>query len=122
MKDTAKLKAAALKSGVPDEDFTSFMVYCNGIYTNMGNYRGYGDSKIVPKLPAQSFEAIVKASQAYSADPDTVSAIWDAVKGPMYKLTTRQKQLGLGCKGVTTYFSDNCDQEDAERITRYVCT
>ena len=38
----------------------------------------------------------------------------------MYKLTTRQKQLGLGCKGVTTYFSDNCDQEDADRITKYV--
>ena len=66
--DTAKLKAAAMKSGVSDEDFTAFMVYCNGIYDNMGNYRGYGDSKIVPNLPAKSFEAIVTASQAYSAD------------------------------------------------------
>ena len=119
IQDTAKLKAAALESGVSEEDFTAFMVYCSGIYTNMGNYRGYGDSKIVPKLSERSFESIVVASQAYSSDPDAVSAIWDAVKGPMYKLTTRQKQLGLGCKGVTTYFSDNCDQEDADRITRY---
>ena len=119
MQDTSKLKAAATKSGVSDEDFTSFMVYCNGIYDNMGNYKGYGDSKIVPKIPVDTFETIVKASQAYSAEPDTVSAIWEAVKGPMYRLTTRQKQLGLGCKGVTTYFSDNCDKEDADRITRF---
>jgi hypothetical protein len=38
----------------------------------------------------------------------------------MYRLTERQKQLGLGKKGVTTYFSDNCDQEDAERVNRQV--
>ena len=119
LQDTADLKAAAIKSGVSEEDFTSFMVYCNGIYDNMGNYKGYGDTKIVPKLPVETFEAIVKASKAYSADSDTVSAIWDAVKGPVYKLTSRQKQLGLGCKGVTTYFSDNCGQEDADRINRY---
>ena len=119
LQDTADLKAAAIKSGVSEEDFTSFMVYCNGIYDNMGNYKGYGDTKIVPKLPVETFEAIVKASQAYSADSDTISDIWDAVKGPVYKLTSRQKQLGLGCKGVTTYFSDNCSQDDADRINRY---
>ena len=119
LQDTAELRAAAIKSGVSEEDFTSFMVYCNGIYDNMGNYKGYGDTKIVPKIPVETFEAIVKASQAFSADSDSISAIWDAVKGPVYKLTSRQKQLGLGCKGVTTYFSDNCGQEDADIINRY---
>ena len=119
LQHTADLKAAAIKAGVSEEDFTSFMVYCNGIYDNMGNYKGYGDTKIVPKLPVESFEVIVKESQAYSTDPETMSAIWDAVKGPVYKLTSRQKQLGLDCKGVTTYFSDNCGQEDADRINRY---
>ena len=116
---TAELKAAAIKSGVSDADFTSFMVYCNGFYDNIGNYKGFGDTKIVPKLPVESFEAIVEASQAHTDNPTSISALWKLVKGPMYKLTKRQKQLGLGCKGVTTYFSDNCDQEDADRITRY---
>ena len=39
----------------------------------------------------------------------------------MYKLTDRQKQLGLGAKGVTKYFSDNCGQEDSDKINRFVC-
>ena len=118
MQDTDSLKDAAMSAGVSDDDFTAFMVYCNGIYANMGNYKGFGDSKIVPNLTVTAFEAIVMASEAHSSDPETVSAIWEAVKFPIYKLTKRQKQLGLGCKGVTTYFSDNCDQEDADRITR----
>ena len=56
--------------------------------------------------------------RASAAAGDDLEAIWSAVKAPMYTLTDRQKQLGLGCKGVSTYFSDNCDQDDAEKINR----
>ncbi len=116
---TDELKAAAVKAGVSEEDFKAFLVYCSGVYANMGNYKGFGDSKIVPNLNADQFEAIVKGSAAYAADQDAVSSLWQAVKCPMYTLTERQKQLGLGDKGVTTYFSDNCDQADSDKINRY---
>ena len=85
-------------------------------------FQGFGDSKIVPNLPVEQFEAIVKASAAFAADQASVEAIWAAVKAPIYTLTDRQKQLGLGCKGVSTYFSDNCDQEDSDKINRLVTT
>ena len=85
-------------------------------------FQGFGDSKIIPNLPVEQFEAIVKASAAFAADRASVEAIWAAVKGPIYTLTDRQKQLGLGCKGVSTYFSDNCDQEDSDKINRLVNT
>ena len=80
--------------------------------------KGFGDSKIVPNLPVEQFEAIVKASAAFASDKASVEAIWASVKAPMYTLTDRQKQLGLGCKGVSTYFSDNCDQDDSDKINR----
>lgn len=34
-----------------------------GIYTNMGNYKGFGDSKIVPNITAETFDKIVKSSK-----------------------------------------------------------
>jgi len=37
----------------------------------------------------------------------------------VYSLSEREKNLGLGASGVTTYFSDNCDEEDAERVNRF---
>ena len=85
----------------------------------MLSQQGFGDSKIVPNLPVEKFEQIVRASAAAGAD---LEAIWAAVKAPMYALTDRQKQLGLGCKGVSTYFSDNCDQDDSDKINRLVNT
>ena len=36
---TAELKEAATKAGVPEADFTAYMVYCCGVYANMGNYK-----------------------------------------------------------------------------------
>ena len=59
-------------------------------------------------------------SQAYAADSEGLGGIWSSIKDRMYVLTDRQKQLGLGAKGVTKYFSDNCDQEDSNKINRSV--
>ena len=84
----------------------------------MGNYKGFGDSKILPNLTSSAFGSIVKASRAFKDEEKTVSGLWDDVSGPMFALSDREKQLGLGEKGVTTYFSDNCDGEDAEKVNR----
>lgn len=116
---TAELKEASTKAGVSEADFTAYLVYCCGVYANMGNYKGFGDSKIVPNLPVEQFEALVRASAAFASDKASVEAIWASVKAPMYTLTDRQKQLGLGCKGVSTYFSDNCEQDDSDKINKY---
>jgi hypothetical protein len=34
-------------------------------------------------------------------------------------LTDREHTLGLGGKGVTTYFSSNCGADDSEKINRF---
>ncbi len=95
-------------------------VFCLlAFHGNMGNYRGFGDSKIIPNLPPAQLEALVKASQAFKDDPDEMGKIWQSIKDSLYTLTTRQKQLGLGDKGITTYFSDNCDSSDAETVGRF---
>ena len=49
-------------------------------------------------------------SKAWSEDEEHMQRIWSSVKGPMFSLDDREKQLGLGSKGVSTYFTPNCNQ------------
>ena len=48
-----------------------------------GNYKGFGDTKIVPDVLPEMFEKIVTASKAWSEDEEAMQAIWSAIKGPM---------------------------------------
>ncbi len=48
-----------------------------------------------------------------------LDSLWSSVKDKMYSLSNRERQLGLGDKGVTTYFSDNCNKADAEKVNRF---
>ena len=43
-------KSAINEHGITPEDFQAYLVYCSGVFTNMGNYKGFGDSKMVPDL------------------------------------------------------------------------
>lgn len=89
-----------------------------GIYSNMGNYKGFGDTKFVPNMTVDSFERIVKTSAAFLERTDAMEHLWNEVKEPIFSLNERNKQLGLGSKGVTKYLSDNCTKEDADKINR----
>ena len=76
----------------------------------MGNYKGFGDFKFVPDLTPDLFWKIVQASKAYKENPEKITNIWESAKAEIFLLTDQTKQLGLGKKGVTKYFSANCDQ------------
>ena len=120
--DTASLRAAALAAGLNDQQVDAFFVYCSGFLGNMGNYKGFGDSKFVPNLTVEALDTLVKASEAYKADQGVVGGLWEEVKGPMYSLNDQEKQLGLGKKGITKYFTPNCELEDSELVNRFFKT
>ncbi|OXU25304.1 hypothetical protein TSAR_002130 [Trichomalopsis sarcophagae] len=116
----ADIKKVALGAGVSEEEFTAFLVYTCGLFSNSGNYKSFGDSKIIPNLPKDKFETIVKNSKAYKEDASSLQSLWDKVKDAAYSLDGKVKSLGLGDKGITTYFSANCTEDDAALVNEYM--
>ncbi|XP_014841391.1 PREDICTED: dipeptidyl peptidase 3 [Poecilia mexicana] len=115
-----QLEQVAKAAGVSSEDYQAFLVYAAGVYANMGNYKSFGDTKFIPNLPKDKLEALVRASQAFQENPTEMEALWGSSSCLIYSLEDRQKQLGLGDKGITTYFSGNCCLEDAELAQRFL--
>uniref|UniRef100_A0AAR2M688 Dipeptidyl peptidase 3 n=1 Tax=Pygocentrus nattereri TaxID=42514 RepID=A0AAR2M688_PYGNA len=114
----AQLEAVATAAGLSSEEYQAFLVYAAGLYANMGNYKSFGDTKFIPNLP--KFKALVWESQAYKENPGEIETLWNSCSHFLYSLEDKQKQLGLGNKGITTYFSGNCCLEDAELAQKFL--
>eukprot|EP00500_Bicosoecida_sp_ms1_P004572 CAMPEP_0203815534 /NCGR_PEP_ID=MMETSP0115-20131106/11160_1 /ASSEMBLY_ACC=CAM_ASM_000227 /TAXON_ID=33651 /ORGANISM="Bicosoecid sp, Strain ms1" /LENGTH=727 /DNA_ID=CAMNT_0050724431 /DNA_START=24 /DNA_END=2207 /DNA_ORIENTATION=- len=117
----AALGEAAAKAGVDADDVKAFVVYAAAFYSNCGNYRSFGDSKIIPGCSQEAFTAIVKASAAYAADAAAVDALLADVGDLIFDLSPRLRGLGLGAdKGVSAYYSSNVTLEDAQLVQRFM--
>uniref|UniRef100_A0A1I7WT77 dipeptidyl-peptidase III n=1 Tax=Heterorhabditis bacteriophora TaxID=37862 RepID=A0A1I7WT77_HETBA len=111
----------ALNNGWTEEEWEGFLVYVAGFYYNGGNYRGFGDTKIVPNVDTVSFtkiDSLVRTSLAVNTYPSLIST-WETVKPLIGSLKPGQLNLGFGNEGVTCYHSDNITKADAEQIDRY---
>lgn len=71
-------------------------------------------------MPKDRFEAIIKISKAYENNPKDIEEIWNKIQNIIYSTEGKLKSLGLGEKGVTTYFSANCTDKDAELVNDFM--
>ncbi|XP_064432200.1 dipeptidyl peptidase 3 isoform X4 [Mirounga angustirostris] len=92
----------------------AFLVYAAGVYSNMGNYKSFGDTKFVPNLPKEKLERVILGSEAAQQHPEEVRSLWQTCRELMFSLEPRLRHLGLGKEGITTYFSGDCTMEDAK--------
>lgn len=64
-------KAIQQKAGISDEELQYFLQYAAQFLGNCGNYKGFGDSKFVPRCDEKAFDALAaispKASEYYKA-------------------------------------------------------
>uniref|UniRef100_A0A9J8DKW2 Dipeptidyl peptidase 3 n=1 Tax=Cyprinus carpio carpio TaxID=630221 RepID=A0A9J8DKW2_CYPCA len=66
------------------------------------------------------FKALVWESLAFKQSPGDMETLWGCCCEPLYSLEDKQKQLGLGEKGISAYFSGNCCLEDAEFAQKFL--
>ncbi|KAJ6164294.1 dipeptidyl peptidase 3 [Penicillium chermesinum] len=95
----------AKKTQVSEEHLKFFLEYAAQFLGNCGNYKGFGDSKFIPRLPASALEALA------SITPETQEAFQKAnTTGGGFYETNEQSLMHLGYPAdghTTTYYPDS---------------
>ncbi|KAK5120916.1 hypothetical protein LTR85_005700 [Meristemomyces frigidus] len=97
-------KKLATSTGVSDEDLKHFLSYAAQFLGNAGNYKSFGDSKFIPRIPADKIAALAKTS------PEA-EKLYQTFKDDLYEsASTARMHLGYPDKGhVSTYYPDSPD-------------
>lgn len=95
----------AQKTQVSEEHLRFFLEYAAQFLGNCGNYKGFGDSKFIPRLPVSALEALA------SITSETKAAFQKAntTGGGIYE-TSEQSMMHLGYPTsghMTTYYPDS---------------
>ncbi|XP_057662440.1 dipeptidyl peptidase 3 [Diorhabda carinulata] len=111
-----EFKSIALNSGFSEDEITALFVYACGVFTNAGNYKGFGDTKFIPNIEKQRLEALLKLSPIWSE----LEPLWKQFKDSLYDLENGKSCLGYGPSGITTYLSHNCTPKDNEKVQNWL--
>lgn len=65
------------KAGISPQDFQHFLEYSAQFLGNNGNYKGFGDTKFIPRCHENAFDALASTSPK-------VSEYYKATKGAIY--------------------------------------
>ncbi|KZP11993.1 aflatoxin-detoxifizyme [Athelia psychrophila] len=76
----ADLPALQKKAGLDDEEWEDLLQYTIQVFSNLGNYRTFGFTKIIPRVSASKFAAVVEQS----ANANAASEIWANLKEHIY--------------------------------------
>ena len=88
---------------------------------NLGNYKSFGDTKIIPECSDANFEKIIMKAAEMSNGVTTVADLWKKVKVPLYSLEPRLRSIGFGpTEGISTYYSSNCTKDDAGLCQKFL--
>ena len=106
----------AQEVGVSEEDLQSFLQYAAQFLGNCGNYKGFGDSKFIPRCPPETLDRLALKS------PEAQKILEEITRGPTGIYATEKPSLmhlGFPDKGhLSTYYPDspNIQQIDIEEI------
>lgn len=114
------LRVAALAAGVDAVDFERFLRFSATFLGNMGNYLSFGDTKLIPALPAVAFRACVAATSAQGALRTDLLARCDAVLGAVYSVEPRVRELGYPDVATSTYYSPSVTRAQIDTVNKFM--
>lgn len=78
----ADLSALKQQSGISDDDWRNLLQYTTQVLSNLANFRSFGFTKIVPRVPEASFLAVVEKS----ANAGQALPLFNELKDHIYQL------------------------------------
>jgi dipeptidyl-peptidase III len=104
-------------SGISDDDLNHFLDYSTQFLGNLGNYKGFGDSKFIPRLSAEALEKLVSKT-------DKAKALFDSIggkTGAIYSGAEKPSIMHLGFPDQghlsTYYLGTQISQDEIEAIS-----
>ncbi|XP_048523550.1 dipeptidyl peptidase 3 isoform X2 [Dendroctonus ponderosae] len=111
-----QLMQSAIKAGFSGDEVKAFYVYAAGVIANSGNYKGFGDTKIIPDIDPNRLEQLLSLSLSWPS----ISAIWNSIKHAIYDLGPGKTCLGYHPQGCSTYISKNVTPEDTTSVQNWM--
>lgn len=91
-------------------------MYVYSVFGNMGNYRGFGDTKILPRATKEEFELILHNTLAYSTEKEAIDRLWEVCGEKIFSHDPSELRLGMEKNGVNTYYSSNITQAEVKLV------
>jgi dipeptidyl-peptidase-3 len=106
---------AEAREGIPrsPEGGHELMQYAAAFYGNFSNYASFGDTKIVPRLPAAQFRALVAA---HDRADGSLTALFDKLADRIYALGEGDRAIGFAPEGTTGYYGAGITREEAQAV------
>ncbi|VDM36975.1 unnamed protein product [Toxocara canis] len=127
------LKKKSMELCWSDSELTALLAFAAGFYANSGNYKGFGDTKIVPNVPKASFVSLF--FRAFLSETDKFRALLEkseaaknyasfmklyrSIEERLFSLQPKHLHLGFPDKAVTGYHSELVTKADTDFIDRY---
>ncbi|KDQ60841.1 hypothetical protein JAAARDRAFT_31830 [Jaapia argillacea MUCL 33604] len=85
------LEGLKQRAGVSEVEWEDLLQYTSQVLSNLVNYKSFGFTKIVPRIPAEKFAAVVE----HSANAPKALTLWKDLKEHIYELSPEAK-LSIG--------------------------
>jgi dipeptidyl-peptidase III len=100
--------------GLDKTDAQDFVNYFALVCANLGNYRSFGDRKIVPRLSEDKMDKIV-----VTLFPEHINK-YNELKGKIYSLNDNEKMLGYPPNNTTMYLSSNLTKIEVDIVDEFL--
>lgn len=103
-----------------DNEWQQLLAYSAAVFNNCGNFKSFGDTKFVPELPLEKFNAIVRSSYAYQTHARVIDSILSRIDFEIYCEDEPINRIGFpDDRGQTSYYSANVSKDDAKMVDEF---
>lgn len=109
-------KSLAVTNGMSETEAEACVAYLSSFLGNLGNYRSFGDSKMIPAVASETMAAFFKAGPGYAGNDEFVDELLAFVLPRIYDHSPSAQGLGFYPNGVSTYYSAAVTDDEARAV------
>ncbi|EDQ85368.1 uncharacterized protein MONBRDRAFT_34290 [Monosiga brevicollis MX1] len=111
--DLDDLQARCVQAGLSSDDYTAFVRYVAAFFSNLGNYRSFGDTKMLPAIPEATFTRILQLCKGWN---EQLAAVWAKIASRVFDDADDALSLAFAPQGKTTYYTAGMTEAEAKEV------